>query len=492
MEQSDLDELLNDPKKLVSKIEEMAPVIPEGAIKFEPEQHKIVTDLQYRPDRKIQTPTGLKDADGEPGFRTTYKPVHRIPSSTQKQIIEWSVNLALGGGVEIDCQPREGIASDETMLAMVKRTLEDNKFDYLAQEIERLKQRYLTVLLVWYAVEAEEGFWTDIAPKSRMKMRCTILSPEDGDTIIPIRDQYKDMIGAARMYVVKIDSKDVKKMDLFLNDKYITYIESEAGWAIEKETPIKYGKANFILDEQKRTEWEDVDRKIMRVEEIDSDTADENQNSAYPILAATGKILDSEGGDGTNTRKTVELEEGADLKYVESEGGHAAAVEERKNLRQDIYVETATPQISLDTASFTGDIPGISIELMFLPSVNKAKGKQQGSIGMFHQRNLNFLKSAMAVINIGVAASKSLVMKPKFKIELPRNLTEEYSNIVNLVGAGLMSKEAAIAQLGFTQDPVAEWERIKAEAAEAQKQALANAQGMASITPAGPAPAPAA
>lgn len=76
--------------------------------------------------------------------------------------------------------------------------------------------------------------------------------------------------------MVKIQDKDLNKMDLFLNDRYMTFIESDTGCSVENTTPITYGKANFILDEQKRTEHADVDGKIERIEEIDSDTADEN------------------------------------------------------------------------------------------------------------------------------------------------------------------------------------------------------------------------
>jgi SPP1 family phage portal protein len=467
MELEELQQLISDPTKLVSKVSALAPVIPESAINFQPEQHKVVTDRIYRPDREVEVDTGLKNLDGTTKYRTEYKPVHRIPSATQKLIIDWSVDLALSAGVDIDCTPREDVPTDVTMLAMVKKTLEDNKFDYLAMEIERLKQRYLAVLLVWYAVKAEPGYWEGIGrPDSIFKMRCTILSPEDGDIIIPIRDQYKDMIGAARQYTVKINDKDVEKMDLFLTDKYMTFVQSTTGWDLDKETDIPYGKANFILDEQKRTEFADVEAKIERMEEIDSDTADENQSSAFPILLAKGDIVAASGGTASNTRKTFQMEgDGADLKYVESEGGQESASDERKNIRTDIFIETATPDLKFE--DITGDLPGVTIEMMLLPSTNKARRKHKGSIGIFHQRNLNFLKSAMAVINTDVKPSIGLVMKPKFTIELPKNYTEMYANIVSLVGAGLLSKETAIKQLGFTADPEAEFDKIKAEAAEA-------------------------
>jgi SPP1 family phage portal protein len=478
MELTEITELLSEPKKLVDKITELAPVIPEQALSFQPEEHKVVTDTTYRPDRRVDVPTGMFELDGKtPTYRQETKAVHRIPSAMQRLIIDWSVDLALSGGVEIDCSPRKEIATDDVMLAMVRKTLEDNKFDYLAMEIERLKERYLTVLVVWYSVPAEEGYWADITPKKgvNFKMRCTIMSPEDGDIIIPIRDQYKDLIGAARKYVVKVDSKDVNKMDLFLNDKYMTFAEDKGGWVVEKTTSITYGKANFILDEQKRTEWADVEAKIERLEEVDSDTADENQTSAFPILVATGEIVAATGGGASNTRKTFQMEgDKADLKYVEAEGGTESANNERKNLRTDIFIETATPDLKFE--EINGDLPGVTVEMMLLPSTNKARRKHKGSIGIFHQRNFNFLKSAMSVINVDVKPSLGLVMKPKFKIELPRNLTEEYGNIVSLVNAGLMSKETAIAKLAFTDDPAAEYDKIKAEAQEAQAKALELAQ----------------
>ncbi|RZJ90199.1 MAG: phage portal protein [Chryseobacterium sp.] len=468
MELTEIEALLSEPKKLVEAITELAPEIPETATNFEPELHKVVTDTTYRPDRQVDVPTGQKDDKDEEVYRKETKPVHRIPSATQKLIIDWSVDLALSGGVEIDCSPRDGVATDPIMLAMVKKTLEDNKFDYLSMEIERLKQRYLTVLVVWYSVPAEEGYWDDIIQggSSKFKMRCTILSPEDGDIIIPLRDQYKDMIGAARKYKIKVDKKDFEKMDLFLNDKYMTFIQGETGWALETSTPIPYGKANFILDEQKRTEHADVDPKIERMEEIDSDTADENQISAFPILAATGEIKAATGG-GANTRKTMQMEAGGDLKYIEAKGGQESVTNERKNIRTDIFIETATPDLKFEDIS--GDLPGVTIEMMLLPATNKARRKHKGSIGIFHQRNLNFLKSAMAVINVSVKPSISLVMKPKFKIELPRNLTEEYNRVVSLVGAGLMSVRTAVMTLGFVEDVEAEMKLIEEEVAKRDK-----------------------
>lgn len=463
MEVEELKELLSDPKGLVEKVIALKPEIPEYAYNLEPELHKVVSDQQYRPMRDVEEPTGVYDDKGNMTYRTVKKEVHRIPSSTQKQIINWAVTMNLSGGIEIDAELRDGKASDETMLQMLKRTWDDNKLDYIAQKIDRIKKNYTQCLVVWYSEEAEEGFWGDIAPNSKFKMQCAVFSPEDGDIIIPLYDQYKKMIGCARSYIVKVGDKDVNKLDLFITEKYITYAEGEGGWSIEKETAIPYGKANFVFHGQKRPEYADVIAKIERVEEADSDTADENQMSAFPILAATGEIVATTGGATKNTRKSFQLENGGDLKYVEANGSQQSAKDERANLRRDIYDETATPQISMEQISGSSNLPGVTIEMMFLPATNKAKSNQQGDLGMEWQRHLNLLKSCMAVINVGVKDSVSMVVRPKFKIELPRNLTEEYERIVRLVEAGLLSVETAVRALGFVDDVEGEIAKIEEE-----------------------------
>jgi len=468
MELTELLLLLKEPKKLVDTIIALAPVIPQEAYDIEPENHRVVKDLQYRPWRDVEEPTGVLDDKGNMTFRTVQKDVHRVPSNTQKTIIDWATRMALSGGIDRDYRERESVASDPTMSAMLDRTWDDNKLDFICQKIDKLKRTYTQCLAVWYSVPAEEGFWDEIAPTSKFKMRISIFSPKDGSIAIPIYDQYQDQIACARSYSVKIGDKQINKLDLHLQDSIITYTEADGGWE-ELGLPLPYKKANYIFHGQDRTEFADVQAKIERVEEGDSDASDENQLSSFPILAAIGDIEGTSGGGTKNTRKTFALKDGGDLKYVESQGGQKSAIEERKNLRQDIYDETSTPHVSMENIQGTGNTPGVAIEMAFLPATNKAKSAQQGDLGMEWQRHLNFLKSAMAVINVAVAPSVSMTVKPVFKIELPRNLSEEYANIVSLVGAGLMSKETAIKKLGFTDNPEAEYERIKTEAAEAAK-----------------------
>lgn len=470
MELSELEELRNEPTKLISKLDKLTPVLDEAAIKWQPEQHGVM-EVSTRPKRAVEVKTGLVDGKNEPIYKTEYEEVSRIPSSTNKQIVDWAVQMALGVPVEYIADPLTDI--DRTMYQMVQKTIKANKMEYLDQEIERKKLIYNYAMEVWYAEDAPEGFWTGIADGVKLRMRCVVLSPEDGDIIIPIRDQFKDLISVARKFKVNIDDKDVDKIELFMPDKITTFIQDTGGWKAEKEVSLIYGKLNLVLHEQARRETQDVEIKLNRRETVDSDTSDENMASGRPILAAWGQI--QKVGKRADTGKIFQLDgKEANMKYIERTGAQDAIEKERKNLLKDIYLESKTPDPSIFDESAGTNTPGITIKLRFMPAILKAKSKQQGALGMAHQRRINFLKTAMATINIRVKPALALEITPKFDIYLPENEVETVDKYVKLVTAGLMSKETAVKQMKLVDKPDEEIVRINAELDRAQKKALIN------------------
>lgn len=478
MELNELQELIPEPSKLVSKLDEIAPA--NDKIYWEPEDHKVMKE-EFRPKRRVEVPTGKKDENGEPEYTVNYEELNRVPSSTNKQIVDWAVRMALGVPVELKADPQG--KDQETMFAMVKKTLKSNKMEFLDQEIERKKEIYLNALEVWYSEAAPDGFWDGIANGVKFRMRCVILSPEDGDIIIPVFDQYKDLVSVARKFKVKVDGKEINKMELFMPNFIYTFVESN-GWGLEKQPVANpYGKLNLVLHSQPRRETQDVEPKLERREIIDSDTADENEASGRPILVATGEVLAV--GKRADTGKTFQVSDGGDLKYVEPDGAQESINTERENILKDIFYESATPDMSIfDAEGLGANTPGITIKMRFMPAINKALSKQQGALGMAHQRRINFLKKAMATINTRIAKAESMEISPVFGIYLPENETEKYSNIIALVGAGLLSKKKAIEMLKLVEKPEEEIEQINKELDEASARA-------AKLVPA-PAQAPAA
>lgn len=482
MELTLLQALLNDPSKLIPKIEATRDKDDGGADDYQPENHD-VTDSTVRKDREVLVPVMDDDGQpvilesGEPKMRTEREPVARITSSAQKQIVNWAVQIAAGVPVElvppVDMKPG---SVEEKMFNMLKKTLRDNKMEYVDQEILRLTCIYKICAEIWYSEECPPEYWGELGkPTSKFKMRLMILSEATGDTLYPIRNSIGKMIALGRAYTVRDDNdKEVKKFDLFTDDAIRTWTQTSGSeWDMDL-TKLPYGKANFIVHEQPRREWQDVTSKINRLEVLDSNHADQNDATGSPMIAAIGKV---EGfGKRGDTGKVFELENGGDLKIVESKGAPESLKMERENLVKGIFDETNTPQISFSEAQgFGANVPGITIKLLFLPATLKAMSRQSGGWGMSIQRRYNFLKSAMSIINIDVEKAVDLEVSPRFSIYMPENTVEKYQNITKLVSAGLISKLTAIRMLGIVDDPEAEWEAIQEEADELAKREAAKA-----------------
>lgn len=463
MEITQLQELIQTPDKLAEKIESLRPneVIPS----IQPEDHEVM-DETIRKKREIVAGNGIIDpVTKEEGIKITYEEVTRIPSPIEKNIIDWAAQMAAGTPTECFATPQN--PTEQTMYDMVRHTLKSNKVEYLDKTVVRLMGTYKRCAEVWFTEDCDKTHW-GILGKFRKRMRMMLLSAETGDELYLVTNNVGDAIALTRGYKIKDEEdKEVDMLDLWMAGAYLTFAKSEAGWIVSDNRKQSYKKASFVYYSQDRLEYEDIIQKRKRLETLDSDHADQNLATGSPILVASKLMGIGKRGE---TGKVFEVEEGGKLEMLEAAGSPDSLKMERENLLNGIYYDTNTPNMSIfDAEGMGANTPGITIKLRFLPATLKAINKQTGSWGMGVQRRYNFLKEAMSIINTGIASAVGLDITPKFQVYLPSNETEEYANIVSLVGAGLMSKETAIKKLGFTDDPAAEYERIKTEAAEVAK-----------------------
>lgn len=476
MELVTIQNLLNDPTKLIDKVTSSRDTSDDGWKYYQPENHD-VKDASIRKKREIKYDSGEKDengnlkvdSNGDPLTKSEFEEVARITTAAQKQIVEWAVQIAAGVPVELDSKPDEG--NQTIMYDMVRKTLKDNKLEYQDQEILRLRAIYKIVAEIWYSEECEPAYWGELGNKSsKFKMRMKILSEETGDLLYPIRDNIGDMIALGRAYkILDEEGKDIDMFDLFMKDEYKIFTKTTAGWVVEVKK-ITYGKANFVVHEQARREWQDVQGKIDRLETLDSNHADQNDATGSPIIVGSGvKGMGKRGETG----KMFDVENGGKLEILEAAGAPESMNNERENLVKGIFDETNTPQISFSEAQgFGANVPGITIKLLFLPATLKALSKQSGGWGMSIQRRINFLMAAMVVINTNIKDAINLEISPRFQIYMPENTTEKYDNVIKLYAAGLISMKTAIAMIGIVDDVDEEIAAIEAEVAKRAKTAL--------------------
>lgn len=459
MELSTLTELLSDPKKLVEKVKALRP--DEDIKSIQPEDHEVMQETE-RKKREIKVDTGTVDAQGNPVMRTTLEEVTRIPSAIEKNIIDWSAQMAAGVPVEAHALPAN--PTEVMLFDMVKHTLKSNKTEFLDKTVVRLMGTYKRCAEVWFSEDCDAFHWGALGTFTK-RMRMMLLSAETGDTIFLITNNVGDAIALTREYkVMNEEDKEVERFDIWILGSYITYEKGSADWVQLSSVPQSYGKASFVYYSQDRFEYQDIIQKRKRLEQLDSDHADQNIATGSPILVAKGLLGMGKRGE---TGKTFEVTENGDLKMLEAAGTPESLKMERENLLNGIYYDTNTPNMSIfDSEGMGANTPGITIKLRFLPATLKAMNKQSGAWGMGAQRCYNFLKSAMAQINVGVASAIGLDISPRFQVYLPSNETENYKNIIALVSAGLMSTRTAVAKLGLVDDLDAEIALIEQEVAK--------------------------
>jgi hypothetical protein len=462
----------SDPAKLISRITAVRYDSGKDALQYEPENHAIFDKAQYK-DREVWLPVkdenGQNDTTdtGEQKLRREYEKVPRISSVLQKEIVDWAVNTCAAIPAEPILTPQEPTKDEQTIFEMLKTTFKDNKMAYQDREILRLVMIHKIVAEIWYR-EEDKNIWKDIKGCDPFKMRLVVLSPETGDLLYPVKNNIGKMIALGREYItIDDDNKEQKKFDIFTSEKIQTFGQAAGGWVLESEIPIEYGKANFIVHQQSKTEWEDQQPRIDRLEITDSSLASTNDALGSPILAITGQVIDF--GKRGDAGKIFELEQGSSMSVVESASAPESVRFERENLLKGIYSGSATPQLSFDDAAgFGANIPGITLKLLFLPTTLKAMGRQTGSWGMSYQRRINFLLYAMATICKRLISVRDVDVSVKFTQYMPSNDTETYDNAVKLYSAGLLSIEKAVEMVGIAgEDLKEELARLDAAAKQA-------------------------
>jgi len=321
--------------------------------------------------------------------------------------------------------------------------------------------------------------------KSKYKLRVRLLAPSLGDALYPIFDKFNDLIAFGRGYVIKTHEedgreKDIERLDVYTADKiYYLQKEGQGDWApvkIQKTGDEKvsgsgivniFKKIPVVYYSQPSPEWQDVENLIDRLEKKVSNHADTNDYFDSPIVLAKGDVkgFTKKGEQG----KVLELGSDADVSYLTWDSLPESKKMEDENLNRAIAKYTHTPDISLDNLKSIGALSGIALRTFFMDAHLKASDKEE-IFGIGVTRRINFLKSAVAILDSRLKQGKRVNIKPVFTYFLPKDIQGEITSIVSAVNAGIISKESAVKINPLVEDWESELEKINQEEEKKTKQ----------------------
>ena len=469
MELDQLKALLSDYEKLKEAIyREKVFIYGEGLEKYfeicdneyDIKLHAI-NDTSIRPNKVITMDSG-----------TMQSPVTRIPVPYQKKIVELATTFLLGNPVTISAKPLND--TETNMLNMLTKVWNDNKLDYEGQKLAESVFRLTECAELWYAEEAPPDYWKGTPIEgSKTRLRYMLLSRLKGDALYPVFNSKGDMIAFGRQYTLRVNGEPEMHFDIYTDTQNYFSVKqtstgAASGWDVKPEVNI-LGKIPVVYYYKKYTEWHDVQPMIDRYEKSVSNHGDNNDYFGSPMIVVKGAIkgFAKKGEAG----KLLELENGAEAAYLESNTAPESIKLEQDNLKDLIHDMSDTPHISFEEVQGIGKLSGIALKLLFMGAHMKAS-KNETVIGLGFQRRLNFLKTALTKISVKLEPALAMSVKPVFDFFLPKD-DEAYVNMLNVAtGAkATLSQKTAVGLSPLVSDPDAELADILSEGLNDQQNA---------------------
>lgn len=428
-------------EEILKILEDNTPEQSEASLlavqQYNPDTHDVMNN-QKRRDKTVYKPSlnssgdPILDTDGKPVLNASSEPVNRVAVAMQQLIVSSRKQFMNLRGSVLYCDNDQSV-----LLQEVNRIRKSNKYAYKIEEIAERTMSELNSAEMWWLNENNE-----------IKMR--VLSPEKGDIMLPLFDEHGDMKYFLRQYVVGEDTLT----DVFTATENFTVDEDDT---IINRWSNAWGKIPIIYYSQEQPEWYNVQTIIERFETLISNFADTNDYSGSPITVIKGNILGfaNKGDQG----KTVNLEENANINYLEREGGADAVDSEKEELKELMFSMSHTPNISIDALKGAAT-SGVAFDRLFTDAQLTAESKLTGTFGESMQRSVNLVIAMARAVNSGLPDD---IIEVETKAYRFNDLESEVKNAVLL--RGTLSQETLTKMMAgvYGIDEAEEWKRVQSE-----------------------------
>lgn len=479
----------------------VAPTYATAQKEYDVTQHDIFNEAEgFRPKKKVRTLR--KDSEGKPIvdragkkiYDTKRIDVNRIGVPLQELIVKRRVSFMNVSKIQLEANPKND--QEQRLYDMVKKMRDDNKISFIEKEIARRMLSELQVAKLWYSEPVDPGYWGEIAPRGKFKMRCKILSPDLGDTLLPVFDDFGKMVYFGRIYESSRSFADLiadptfsgltadkeQRFDIYSASHIYKFRKARAGenvvsiannngWIIDSVLSHSYGKIPVTYYSKPLPPWAPVQAAIARIETLISNVGDTNDYHASPVFAMFGKVgakMLEKGEQG----KSLQIEgEGADARYVTWEQATEAVEFELDTLMNFIFTATQTPQMAMEDLKGLGALSGVAFDRVFMDAHLAARDEIDGEYGMSTQRDINLQIAFCAAIDTSlIPATKSL----SIGFDIPLYRINDDSETVGLLqkaagGAKVISQKTAIEYSPLTKNAEDEIKQIQEEEAEQAK-----------------------
>lgn len=447
----------------------------ESEEQYTPEDHRIF-DEKYRPKKIVSVPTGRKDpVTGKMTYRKKKVERVRIAIPCQALIVKRNAGFVVGNAVQYK-MTTDGIdiklptAQQTKLFDAVKKVYHQNKMRYFDKRLVRSVFRAREAAELWYMDTKNDGM-LDVRGKIRVKL----LSPILGDKLYPHFNDNDRMDGFAREYRVFDETgTSVTHFDVYTDTYVYQYIDDGTEWRLVDGAPKIHGftKIPVVYYRQEKSEWEDVQWAIERVEDCLSNWGDSNDYFGTPKYFIKGKL--NGFAEKAEQGAVFEGDKETSMNVLSWDNSPQSVTGEINTLFNIIFSYSRCADISFERMKEVGNnTSGAAIRLMFTDPHMNAADKTELFGEMFTRRS-NIIANGICnagIITSGIPMSiaDSVEFEPIFTPFIPKNDVETLQLIsTSTGGASTTSRKRAIELNPLNDDP----QRIEQEMDEEQQEAL--------------------
>lgn len=446
---------------------------------WNPNKHEIITDIEKYPKIRVVVEKGKEVKSDTTGRMTRtddkveYKDPNRIALPLEQDIVNIQTAFTVGTEPSIDCDTDD--EGEKSLLSALKQVIRKNKLKYQNKKIVRSWLSEQEVAEYWYAVK-DDGFWAILKRKiasifgktiPEYRLKSTLWSPFRGDTLYPFFDDTGDMVAFSREYKkTNLDGTETTVFMTLTNDSIRTSIIGDNN----QDEVVSHGFPKLpVIYTYRKNAYCDVIRPIrIRIEKLLSAFGDCIDYHFFPILKLFGEVT---GFSGTTRNRVVNLTgEKADAAYLTWQQAADPIKLELETLFSRAYSMTNTPQISFENLKGTGNaLSGSAFRYVFM-GAHMAVENHAEEIGIFMQRRVNFLISALGTQNSRLAApAQTIDVEVNIVPYMIDNIDDKVQTAVTAVDGGIWSRKEGILFAGNADrvdEELKEIEEDKQRAAE--------------------------
>lgn len=425
---------------------------------WNPNLHEIITDKEKYPKIKIVVGKEEKVWSEQlqrmvtiPAKTKEVEP-NRIAIPLEQDIVNIHTAFTVGTEPEMSCDPS---GDEKGIFEALKSVLKKNKIKYQNRKIVRSWLSEQEVAEYWY-IAKDDGFWAKL--KARIdsifgnsrpegKLKSVVWSPFRGDRLYPYFSDEGDLVAFSREYKRRSAEGGETACFMCITADMVYNWELDKEWSDAGSFRHKFAKLPVLYSYRPEALCDKIRTIRIRLEKLLSGYADCIDYHFFPILMLFGDV---QNFSGEFKNRVVELTgDGANAAYLTWNQASDPVKVELDTYFNQAYAMTNTPRISFDQLKGSGSaLSGVAFRYVFM-GAHMAVSNHGEELGMFMQRRVNFLLSALGSINPSLAkASETIDVDVDIVPYIIDNIDDKVKTAVSAVQGGVWSQRDGVIFAG--------------------------------------------